>query len=144
MFFLKYRYVVINFSSMLLSNTFGNPYNITAFLLLQFQVRKEYSKVKLLQKSHHIQLDLEIIIKGVFFLTKHFYLVFKKLILQCLVSGIVTGAFKQLRILSVILSYSLNLLVVFSPGKSSQTIGIQFTATRVKFCAIIFAQFCAK
>lgn len=47
-------YVVVNFCAMLLRNTFGNPNNVAALLLLQLQVRVEYAKMELLNKRENV------------------------------------------------------------------------------------------
>lgn len=56
--FLENWNIVIDLSAMLLGDTLRNPNNVTAFLLLQLQVRIEYTKMELLNESEHIQFDL--------------------------------------------------------------------------------------
>ena len=45
---------------MLLSNTFSDPDDVAAFLLLQLQIRIKDTEVKLLHESVHVQFDLEL------------------------------------------------------------------------------------
>lgn len=52
--------VVVDFSAMFLSNAFGYPNYVATFLLFKFQIRIKYTKVELLHKSVHVQLNLEI------------------------------------------------------------------------------------
>lgn len=52
--------VVIDLCSVFLSYTLGDPDDIAALLLLEFQVRIENAKVELLHKSVHVQFDLKI------------------------------------------------------------------------------------
>lgn len=56
--FLENWNIVIDLSAMLLGDTLRNPNNVTAFLLLQLQVRIEYTEMELLNESEHIQFDL--------------------------------------------------------------------------------------
>lgn len=53
--------IIVNFSAMLLGNTFSNPHNVTALLFLEFQVRIEYTKVELLHEGVHVQFDLKML-----------------------------------------------------------------------------------
>lgn len=51
--------VVINLGAMFLCNTFWNPDDVTALLLLQFQVRIEHTEMKLLHECIDIQFNLK-------------------------------------------------------------------------------------
>lgn len=54
------RNVIVNLCSMFLSNTFRDPDNVTAFLLLQFKVRIEHTKMELLEESMDVQPNLQL------------------------------------------------------------------------------------
>lgn len=64
----------------------------------------------------------------------------EKLVFQRLVSGVVSGALKQLGVLRVILGDGLDLVVVFGSRQRRQPVGIQFAAARVQLCTVILAQ----
>ena len=57
--YLQDRNVVINLSSLSLSDALGDPHNVPTFLLLQFNVRVENTVVKLLHEAVHVELDLK-------------------------------------------------------------------------------------
>lgn len=54
------RNVIVDLCSMFLSNTFRNPHDVTAFLLLQFKVWVEHTKMELLEESMDIQPNLQL------------------------------------------------------------------------------------
>jgi len=55
---LKQRNVAVDFGTMSLRNTLGNPYNVSIFLLLELDVCVENSKVKLIHECILHQLNL--------------------------------------------------------------------------------------
>merc|ERR1712045_803169 len=94
--------VVVNLGSMLLSDTFRDPNNVTTFLFFQFQIGIKNAKVKLLHECINIQFDF----------------ILKKLVLQCLFTWISSCAFKALLIILVIFSDSSDLIIVISSCQS--------------------------
>jgi len=126
--FSKDRNIVVNFGAMLLRHTFGNPHNIPAFLLLQFQVGVENSKVELLHKGVHIQLDF----------------VLEKLVFQCFFARVGARAFKALFVVRIIFSHTSDLLIIICSGQGLQTIWIKFTTSRIKLLPVILGQFGSK
>lgn len=50
--------IIVDLGPMLLGNTLRNPYNVTAFLFLQLQIRIENTEMELLNESKHVQFDL--------------------------------------------------------------------------------------
>lgn len=89
--------IIVNFSAMLLGNTFGNPHNVTALLFLEFQVRIEYTKVELLHEGVHVQFDLKMLEYVFSFSALNCfqqqmcaYLMFEEFIFQCLITRIIS------------------------------------------------------
>ena len=54
---LKDGNVVIDLCLMLLCHAFGDPYNVTAFLFLELQIRVEDPEMELLHECVHIEAD---------------------------------------------------------------------------------------
>ncbi len=50
--------VGIDFCAMALRDTFGDPYNVSHFLLLQLDVGVEHTKVELLHERIQVELNL--------------------------------------------------------------------------------------
>lgn len=93
--------IVVYFGAMLLGDTLGNPDDVTAFLLLELQVRIKNAEMKLLHESIHVQLDLKtttinikFTIKGIKFSSQD-YLIFKEFVFQSLLARIIARIFKQ-------------------------------------------------
>jgi len=125
---LEDRDVVVNFSAMFLCDALWNPDYVTALLLLELQVWVEDTKVELLHEAVDVQLDL----------------VLEKFVLQCLLARIISSAFKQLAVLSVVFGNGANLFVIVSASQCGKTVGIEAAARRVKFDTIILREFGAE
>lgn len=65
---------------------------------------------------------------------------FKELVLQCLVSGIVAGSIEQSGVLCVILSHSLDLFVVVGASQSREAVREHFSAARIQLLTVILRQ----
>lgn len=62
----------------------------------------------------------------------------EEFVLECLIARIVTGAFEQSGILSIIFSDGFHLLVVVGACQSGEAIWMQFTTTRIQLRAVVF------
>lgn len=154
--------VVVDFSTVFLSHTFTYPNNVSAFLFLQLQVGVEDTKVELLKECIDIQAYLKcttmVLLTSYVYIFLHVnlmwflwicvitdtYLIFKESVFQSLITSIAASTFKECLVLSIVFSHSFHLLIVISPSKSSQSIRVQFTTTRIQLSTIILRQLSSK